>query len=232
MDTLVSYDLADGVATLIMDDGKVNAISLPMLAALNEALDRAEADGAIVVLAGRPGRFSAGFDLNTLTAGGPDAATLTRGGFSLASRVMRFPAPVVAACTGHAVAMGALLLCSCDYRIGATGDYKLVMNEVGIGITLPSLAITALRYRLHPSALHRATVLAEVFTPDNAVASGWLDRVTAADGLIAAAQQHARSLTALNRTAYHATKLVALQSTLDSIAADLAAGVSLVVPPS
>src|SRR5690606_39192132 len=128
MDTLVAYDLADGVATLTMDDGKVNAISPAMLAALDTALDRAEADGAIVVLAGRSGVFSAGFDLKTLGARDKAAADLARGGFALTSRLVSFPAPVIGACTGHAVALGALLLAACDYRIGASGDFKIVMN--------------------------------------------------------------------------------------------------------
>lgn len=230
MDTPVSYEFADGVATITMDDGKANVISLPMLAALNNALDRAEADGAVVVLAGRPGRFSAGFDLNTLTAGGADAKTLTHGGFVLGGRLLAFPAPVVAACTGHAVALGAVLLAACDYRIGASGQYKLVMNESAIGVTMPALTYTLLGDRLHPSALQRATVLAEVFTPDNAISAGWLDRIVAPEEVLPAAQEHARSLIELNRAAHHANKVRARKSTLDGIAAYLASDEALTLP--
>jgi enoyl-CoA hydratase len=223
MDTLVSYDLADGVATLTLDDGKVNVLSLPMQSALHHALDRAESDAAAVVLAGRHGVFSAGFDLATLQAQDAKAESMARGGFALAARVLGFPSPVVAACTGHAVAMGALLVSACDFRIGATGAYKLVMNEVAIGISLPPAAIALLRDRLNPSALYRSVALAEVFTPDNAVASGWLDRVVAPEDLVAAAQEHARGLVALNRTAYRSTKLLARQSTLDMLTSYVAA---------
>jgi enoyl-CoA hydratase len=230
MNTPVSYDVADGVATLTMDDGKANAISLAMLAALNDALDRAEAEGAVVVLAGRPGRFCAGFDLTTLAAGGADAKALTHGGFALAARLLTFPSPVVAACTGHAVALGAVLLAASDYRIGAAGPYKLVMNETAIGITMPALTFTLLGQRLHPSALQRATVLAEVFTPDNAVSDGWLDRVVEPEEVLSAAQEHARSLTALNRAAHHANKITARQSTLDGVAAYLASDAALTLP--
>jgi hypothetical protein len=80
-----------------MDDGKVNVLSQEMLAELNEALGRAEADAAIVALAGRAGVFSAGFDLKVLRAGGPDARTMLKAGFELAERMLSFPMPVVIA---------------------------------------------------------------------------------------------------------------------------------------
>lgn len=224
MDRLVSYDLADGVATVTMDDGKVNAVSPAMVAALNAALDRAEADGAMVVLAGRPGVFSAGFDLKTLAAQDDAADQLALGGFALISRLVAFPTPVVAACSGHAIALGALLLAACDYRLGAAGDYKLTMNETAIGIPLPVPAIELLRQRLHPSVLHRAVILAETFSPADAVAAGWLDRVVDADDLLTAAREHARSLTGLNLAAYRITKQRTWQSTVDSFTTYFAQG--------
>jgi enoyl-CoA hydratase len=225
MDSLVSYDLADGVATLTMDDGKVNAVSPAMVAALNAALDRAEADRAVVVLAGRPGVFCAGFDLKTLAAVEDEAADrLALDGFALVARLVAFPTPVVAACSGHAIALGALLLAACDYRIGAAGDYKLAMNETAIGIPLPVPAIELLRQRLHPSVLHRAVNLAETFSPADAIAAGWLDRVVDPADLLTAAQAHARRLTGLNLAAYRVTKQRAWQSTLDSFDTNLAPG--------
>jgi enoyl-CoA hydratase len=222
MGTLVSYDIAGGVATITMDDGKVNVLSLAMLAAINEAFDRAEADRAAVVLAGRPGVFSAGFDLGTLGAGGPDAAAMGQGGFTLAARVLAFPHPVVAACTGHAIAMGSFLLCSCDYRIGGSGTYKLTANEVSIGLPVPDVAIAILRNRLTPSALNRAVTLAEVFTPDNAVASGYLDRVVAPESVLEEAQTLARTLSTLDASAHATTKATVRKSTLDILNAPVA----------
>src|SRR5579864_7069949 len=124
MSTLVSYRRRDSVATITMDDGKVNALSLAMFTELGAAFDRAAADGAVVVLTGRPGVFSAGFDLPVLRAGGTAAAQLLHAGFELAERMLAFPAPVLVACPGHAVAMGVFLLLSGDYRIGAAGPYK------------------------------------------------------------------------------------------------------------
>ncbi len=171
MGALVSYQLAeagDPVATVTMDDGKVNALSPALQAELHAALDQAQADGAVVVVAGRDGVFSAGFDLDTLNAGGPEAIAMVEGGFELAARVLAFPAPVVMACTGHAVAMGVFLLLSGDYRVGASGPYRLQANEVAIGLTLPHAAVEVLRQRLTPAAFDRAAILAEAFGPTRA----------------------------------------------------------------
>ena len=169
MGTLVSYRHEDSVAAITMDDGKVNALSVQMLAELNGALDRAAADRAVVVLSGRPGVFSAGFDLPVLRAGGSPAIAMLREGFELAERMLSFPIPVAIACTGHAVAMGAFLLLSGDYRVGAAGPYKLAANEVAIGLTMPRAAIELLRQRLAPAHFNRAVTLAEPFSPENAV---------------------------------------------------------------
>jgi enoyl-CoA hydratase len=227
---LVTYELADGVATLTMDDGKVNVLSLQMQAAINDALDRATADRAVVVFAGRNGVFSAGFDLVTLRAGGPDGIAMARGGFALAARILTFPSPVVAACTWHAIAMGAFLVLSCDYSIGAAGAFKLTANEVSIGLSLPESAIAILRNRVAPSTLNRMATLAEVLTPDTAVAAGFLDRVLPAADVLAAAQAHARSLVALDRGAHATTKLRVRKSTVDAIHAEL--GELVLIPAS
>ena len=110
MSSPATYQLKDSVATITMDDGKVNVMSVAMLSALNDALDKALADRAVVVLTGRPGTFSAGFDLKTLTAGGSDAQKMVTMGFELAHRMLSFPTPIIVACNGHAIAMGVFLV--------------------------------------------------------------------------------------------------------------------------
>ncbi len=217
MQKLVSYSLDGSVATVTMDDGKVNVLSSRMLAELNEALDLAEADKAVVVLAGRPGVFSAGFDLPVLRAGGAAAADMLRAGFDLAERVLAFPTPVLIACTGHAIAMAAFLVLSGDYRIGAAGPYKITANEVAIGLTLPRAAVEICRQRLSPAHFNRATILAEVFSPDNAVQAGFLDRVVDAAELDHAVHAVAADLATLDRAAHAATKLRARARTLDAV---------------
>ncbi len=227
MGSLVGYRLEGSIATITMDDGKVNAMSPAMQGELGAALDRARADRAVVLLAGREGVFSAGFDLPTLRAGGPEATAMVGGGFELAHRVLSFPLPVVIACTGHAVAMGVFLLLSGDYRIGAAGPYKLTANEVAIGLTMPHAATEILRQRLSPSAFNRAVTIAESFHPGNAVETGFLDRVVEPPELRDAARAVAGELAGLDLDAHAASKLRAragaLRAIRDGLAADHAA---------
>jgi enoyl-CoA hydratase len=219
MPTLVGYQLEGSVATITMDDGKVNVMSPQMLAELNAALDRAEADRAVVLLSGREGVFSAGFDLRVLRAGGPEAAAMVRAGFELSERILSFPTPVAIACTGHAVAMGVFLLLSGDYRLGAAGSYRITANEVAIGLAMPRAAVEILRQRLAPAHFNRAVTIAEPFSPDNAVEAGFLDRVVAATELQSSARNVALQLAALNMDAHVASKLRARAHTLSAIRA-------------
>ena len=217
MRPLVNYQLENSFATITMDDGKVNVLSLQMLAELNAALDRAAADRAVVVLSGRTGVFSAGFDLPVLRAGGSESIAMLRAGFELAERVLSFPMPVAIACTGHAVAMGVFLLLSGDYRVGAAGPYKLAANEVAIGLTMPRAAIEILRQRLAPAHFNRAVTLAESFSPDNAVEAGLLDRVVGASELERVARSTAVALSTLDMEAHAASKLRAREHTLRAL---------------
>jgi enoyl-CoA hydratase len=223
MGNRVTYRLADGIAEIAMDDGKANVISPGMIAELHAAFDRAEADGAVVVLSGRPGIFSGGFDLNVLRAGSDESIAMVRGGFELAERVLSFPLPVVIACTGHAVAMGVFLLLSGDYRIGAGGAYRITANEVAIGLTMPLAAVEILRQRLAPSYFNRAVMIAEPFWPETAVEAGFLDRVVEPGEVLAAARAIAESLRGLDMRAHAATKLRARQQTLQAIRAGIEA---------
>ena len=217
MGSLVRYDFDGSVARITMDDGKVNVLSQEMLAGLNDALSRAEADAAIVALAGRPGVFSAGFDLKVLRAGGPSARAMLRAGFELAERILSFPMPVVIACTGHAIAMGAFLVLSGDYRIGVAGRYKVTANEVAIGLTLPRAAMEICRQRLTPAHFNRATVLAEVFPPAGAVEAGFLDRVVEAAEFDQELATVLAGIAQLDMTAHAATKLRVREQALAAI---------------
>ena len=223
--SLLQYSVADRVATVAMDDGKANALSPPMLAALNDALDRAETENVVaVVLAGRPGRFSGGFDLGVLGGGGPGAGDMVRAGFELAERLLRFPRPVVIACTGHAVAMGSFLVCAGDYRVGAAGEFKIQANEVAIGLTIPYAALAILRYRLTPPAFDRAVGLAAAFAPADAIGAGWLDEVVEPEAVVSTAQSVAASFAGLDPTAHAGSKLRARATVLAGIRRGIESG--------
>ena len=205
MTDLLSYDLADGVATVRMDDGRVNAMNPALLEALHGAFERAEGDDAAVLLVGRPGCFSAGFDLTVMGQGGAAALRMLQLGAALAERVLGFPRPVVGACTGHAYPMGAFLLLSCDRRIGAEGAFRLGLNEVAIGLTLPHFAVEIARQRLAPAYFQRV-VTGDLYGPAEAVAAGILDEVVGPEAVEARAREVALGLAALPAAAHRGTK--------------------------
>ena len=204
---LASFEITDGVALIKLDDGKANALSLPMQQAFNSALDQAQQAKLPVVITGRSGILSAGFDLKTLAASGQPAVDMLNGGIEIALRLLSFETPVVIACGGHAIAMGVFLLQCGDYRIGVAGNFKYSANEVAIGMTMPWSTIEILRQRLTPAALSRAVLLAETFTPTNGVENGLIDRiVTTESELLPAALEIAKSFSALNVVAHAASK--------------------------
>ena len=214
---LVDYRREDRIATIRMDDGKVNALSPEMLAQLNGAFDRAEAEGAVVVLTGRDGVFSGGFDLRLLRAAGAPAFTMFKAGFELAERILAFPAPVIVACPGHAIAMGAFLALAGDYRLGAEGDFRIGANEVAIGLTMPFFGVEICRQRLAPAHFHRAVINAEIYSPEGAVAAGFLDRVVPAADLLDVARAKAAELAHLDASIHTATKLRARGDALKAV---------------
>jgi enoyl-CoA hydratase len=223
MRTMVGYELRDSIATITMDDGKMNVLSPDMFGQLNAAFDRAAEDRCVVVLTGRDGVFSAGFDLRTLTAGGADAHAMVRMGFELAERVLSFPAPVVVACGGHALAMGVFLVLAGDYRVGALGPFRIGANEVAIGITMPFFGVEICRQRLSPAHFHRAVINAEIYRPEDAVAAGFLDRVVPAAELRGVARGVAADLGRLDVAVHAASKLRARRHALDAIRAAIEA---------
>src|SRR5262245_33565058 len=171
----VTYTLDGDVAVVDLDDGKANAIGFSLLDAWEPAVERAADEAKALVIAGRPGKFCAGFDLSVV--GGDRTMELMSRGGRLGLRLWSLPIPVVHAVTGHALAMGAVLLCCADYRVGAAGDFKLGLNEVRINLAVPPFASDLAKARLNPKYLTRATLLAEVFDPDGAVEAGYLDEV-------------------------------------------------------
>ncbi|MFP3899413.1 MAG: crotonase/enoyl-CoA hydratase family protein [Acidimicrobiia bacterium] len=231
MGSRVTYEAEGPVAIVTMDDGKVNSLSPALLSEVDGALDRAQAEGAVVVLTGREGVFSAGFDLPTLQAGGPGAIAMVRAGFELAHRLLSFPTPVVIACSGHAVAMGLFLVLSGDHRIGVQGAaHKIVANEVAIGLTLPRAAIEICRERVDPAHLSRILTLAETFSPDTAVGTGLLDGVVPPGELLTVARATAERLAGLDLGAHAATKLRVREQVLTRLRAALESDQAGVLP--
>lgn len=207
MPTNVNYELRGRIAWLTMDDGKANALSPALIDAVQESLTRAESEAAAVVIAGRPGRFCAGYDLQVMMSGKVPASDLVASGADMMARLYCLPLPVVVACTGHAMAGGALMLLCGDRRIGVKGAFKIGLNEVKIGIPLPSFGLDLVRDRLDPRVITAATMCAQIFDPEAALQAGFLDDLATSDELEHRAQLEAEALAELSRGAFAKTKL-------------------------
>src|SRR5271167_602288 len=218
----VSYRLDDSIAFITMDDGKVNVLGPAMQQALNDALDHADRDDAgAVVIAGNDRVFSGGFDLKVLTSGDiQPAIDMLKGGFELSHRLLSYPKPVVMACTGHAIAMGAFLLASGDHRVAAPG-FNIQANEVAIGMTIPYAALEIMKLRLTRSAYQQATGLAKSFFGETAIASGFVDEIVLPEMVLSRASEAAQEFAGLHQHAHAATKLRARDQALKGLRAGI-----------
>jgi enoyl-CoA hydratase len=204
---MMNYELRDRVAIVSIDDGKANAVGHEYLDSVNSALDRAGNDKAgAVVLRGREGVFSAGFDLKEFRDGADRGVSMVKKGMQLLIRLYGYPLPVVAACNGHGIAMGAFIILACDTRIGARGDFKLTLPETALGMELPAVMAELTASRLSPRFITRAAVQAEVFHPDQALTAGFLDEVVEGPALDYRAFEAATRLARLPQKEYAVNK--------------------------
>lgn len=218
---MIEFDITDGVAVLHLDDGKANALSHALVSEINDAMETASNDAKAVVIIGRNGMFSGGFDLLELQKG-PDATlALVNRGAEMLNRVFTHPQPVVAGCTGHAIAAGAFLLLACDTRIGGHGKYRIGLNETAIGMALPVFGLELAKARLSRRHLTAAVIQATIYDPEGAVDAGFLDRTTPVEGLLQAAVDEAARLADFPADAYAANKLGIRQETANVIRASL-----------
>ena len=222
---LITYEEHGKVAVLTMDDGKANSVSAAMIEALDAAFERARTEARAVVLAGRPGKFSAGFDLRVMMSGPAAVRGLVVAGGEMLMRLYEHPQPVVIACTGHALAAGVLLVAIGDTRIGISGDFKIGLPEVKNSMPVPIFAHELARDRLDPRELTAAVLHARVYDPDGACRAGWLDRVVAPEELEEQALAEAKRLARFSPQAYAMTKRSFRQATIthvrDTIRANL-----------
>ncbi|MBS1837158.1 MAG: crotonase/enoyl-CoA hydratase family protein [Actinobacteria bacterium] len=216
--------VSDGTAIIDLDDGKANALGFSVLDGLDSVLTAAEEDPSVTAVAmiGRPGRFSAGFDLAVMTSGPEQARTMLGRGAEVGLRLYTFPKPVVLGVTGHALAMGAILLCCADVRIGADGPYKLGLNEVAIGMPVPAFAVGVCETRLALPAFTRAIQLAHIHTPAEALAAGFLDELVTDDQVRDRAVAVANDLgERLHPGPFRATRRTVRSATADRLRSDL-----------
>ena len=219
---IVSTQIVDTVAVITMDDGKANAASHDLLEALEYSLDAAETEAKAVVLAGRPGKFCAGFDLRVMQGAAPEErmALSSRGG-RMVHRLYGYPLPLVAASTGHAIALGAILLLACDTRVGPQSGYKFGLNETAIGLPLPTFGTELAKDRLHSAELTASVVQSKIYDPEGAVHAGFLDALVPEDEVVKTAIAAATQLAELPTEAYAANKRKVRAGTLEVVGSSL-----------
>ena len=222
--TRVRTEIRDDVALVDWDDGKANTWSIGSIGDLNAALDEAEkAQAKAIVLRGRERYFSAGFDLKELGRGGATMTAMLRGGAELLMRIYESRTPVVAACTGHALGMGALALLASDIRIGARVDCKIALNESRIAMALPTFATELAEARLSKRHLTRSAILAEIHAPDGAAEAGFLDRVVEPEALRDDALAEARDIASFTGKHVGRTKLLLRRPLIERVRASIEA---------
>ncbi|MEC9432445.1 MAG: crotonase/enoyl-CoA hydratase family protein [Pseudomonadota bacterium] len=221
MNGLLEIEAAGAAMRIVIDDGKVNAMSIPMLEALHAAFDRAaQEEAGAVILTARGRVFSAGFDLNTLRGGvAEDLHRILTLGAELALKLLTFPRPVVAAVPGAAFPMGAFLVLSSDLRLSSPGVHRIGLNETRIGLAVPRFAVEVARQRLTPAVFNRTVTTGEMFPPDEALAAGFYDRLVPADALQAEAEAAAADLATIPTAFHHPSKLRARAPAIAAIRA-------------
>ncbi len=214
----IHYKPTDNYILITIVNGKANAISHEVIDALNSAFDKAEKEEKPVILTGQKGIFSAGYDLKSMTQSAESALELVTKGSRLSLRMLSFPFPIIAACSGHAVAKGAFLLLSSDYRIGIEDDFKIGLNEVMIGMTMHHAGIAIAKARLAPVFFERSVNCSEIYTPEQAVTAGFLDKIVPQEYLLPTAIKIAELFTKLNKKAHAETKLKVRKPYLSALA--------------
>ena len=197
----------DDISIITLDDGKANVFSPEMSNQLNACLDQVDTESGCLIITGREGMFSAGLDLKVIQSGDVDRIVeMSSSAFKLLARIFSFPRPVIAACSGHGIALGTFLICCCDYRIGIKGDYMLGANEMRTNMVIPTPILELIKFRVNDSHKYRAVLGAEMYNFNQAQEAGLIDDVVEIDNLMTAARDKAKDLATMGHPSYSMTK--------------------------
>ena len=228
MEKLATLESKDDVSIITIDDGKANVFSKNMIDAFNECLDNVPTDKGSLIITGREGMFSAGFDLKVISSGDIEKIRdMTLNGFKLLARIFSFPRPVLAACSGHGIALGTFLLCCCDYRIGIKGEYMVGANEMRTNMVIPTPILELIKFRVTQSYKYRAVLGGEMFALEDATKTGIIDEITESNNLMNTAMEKAKDLSTMGNPSYSLTKelfiaepLKKINDAIDSLGSD------------
>jgi len=215
---LATLTSEDDLSIITLDDGKANVFSPNMIQDVNECLDKVPTESGALIITGREGMFSAGFDLKIISAGDMQATMdMSLSGFKLLSRLFSFPRPILAACSGHGIALGTFLLCCCDYRVGVKGDYMIGANEMRTNMVIPIPILELINYRVSPGHKYRAILGAEMYSIENGIDAGLIDEVVDPENLMETAKLKAKDLATMGHPSYTLTKELLVREPLQKI---------------
>lgn len=200
-----------GIRELKLARPPVNALNPELIAALKQAIEQAPKDGVqALLISGSPGLFSAGLDIPALLQLDRDAMrAFWRDFFGVCGALARSPIPVAAAVTGHSPAGGAVLAIFCDYRVMARGEYRIGLNEVQVGLTVPDCIQAALRRLVGPYRAERLLIAGAMLNADDALTAGMVDELTDVDHVVTRTLAWLQPLLQLPRQAMLTTRAMA-----------------------
>ena len=215
---LATLTSKENITIITLDDGKANVFSPAMIEDINDCLDRVPTNKGALIITGREGILSGGFDLKIISSGDMKAIhKMTLSGFRLLSRILSFPRPVIGACSGHAIALGTFLLCCCDYRIGAKGDFMIGANEMRTNMVIPIPILELIRFRVSQRHKYRAILGAEMYSIDAAVEAGLMDKAVEKKKLMEEALLKAEDLATMGHPSYSLTKELLINDVVTKI---------------
>ena len=215
---LATLNKDGNISTITLDDGKANVFSSKMSQDINQCLDEVATEDGCLIITGKEGMFSAGLDLKTIQSGDTDKILeMSTAAFKLLARIFSFPRPVIAACSGHGIALGTFLLCCCDYRIGVKGDFMIGANEMRTNMVIPDPILELIKFRVAQSHKYRAILGAEMYSIDKALEAGLLDEIVSPDELAKTVNEKAKDLATMGHPSYTMTKELFIAEPLKKI---------------
>ena len=206
------------ISIITLDDGKANDFSSEMSKQVNDCLDQVETESGCLIITGKEGMFSAGLDLKTIQGGDiGQIQEMSISAFKLLARIFSFPRPVIAACSGHGIALGTFLLCCCDYRIGIKGEFMLGANEMRTNMVIPTPILELIKFRVNNSHKYRAVLGAEMYTLSDAQEAGLIDEVVDSNDLMNTAKEKAKDLVTMGNPSYTLTKQLFIAEPMSKI---------------
>ena len=215
---LATLNKDGNISTITLDDGKANVFSSKMSQDINQCLDEVATEGGCLIIIGREGILGAGLELKTIQNGDTDKIIeMSTAAFKLLARIFSFPRPVIAACSGHGIALGTFLLCCCDYRIGVKGDFMIGANDMRTNMVIPDPILELIKFRVAQSHKYRAILGAEMYSIDKALEAGLLDEIVSPDDLAKTVNEKAKDLATMGHPSYTMTKELFIAEPLKKI---------------